>query len=82
MIVTTWLHCCPTGFGGDSSPTDTGNSGEGTRLAIGVGIAAALVVVLLIVTLLYFLRFVKCFYLCSLSPDLVTSATLSKKTAG
>lgn len=39
-------------------PTQSSDSGSGTKLAIGVGVAAALVVVFLVGTLVYFLRFV------------------------
>lgn len=50
------LYCfCFTDYGGGVLyPTESSDSG--TRLAIGVGIAAALVVVFLIGTLVYFLR--------------------------
>lgn len=42
--------------GGGLFPTQSSDSGSGTQLAIGVGVAASLVVVFLVGTLVYFLR--------------------------
>ena len=51
--------CCFTDYGGGGLyPTQSSDSGSGTQLAIGVGVAASLVVVFLVGTLVYFLRFV------------------------